>query len=69
MERRVAHAREHLIAHSHVEINLTELQKTLDAQGLEIVENQKESVVGRKGLTDKTKGVRTRYCLQLLNCV
>ncbi|KII92832.1 hypothetical protein PLICRDRAFT_172872 [Plicaturopsis crispa FD-325 SS-3] len=36
-------------------INLAELQKTLDAQGIELVENQKESVVGRKGLADKTK--------------
>ena len=39
-----------------LEINLAELQKTLDAQGLEIVENQKESVVGRKGLAERTKG-------------
>ena len=38
------------------EVNLTELQKTLDAQGIEIVENQKESVVGRKALADRTKG-------------
>ena len=38
------------------EINLSELQKTLDSQGLEVVENQKESVVGRKALADKTKG-------------
>ncbi|KAL5485305.1 hypothetical protein ACEPAI_7947 [Sanghuangporus weigelae] len=37
------------------DINLTELQKTLDAQGLEIVENQKESVVGRKALAERTK--------------
>ncbi|KAN0125306.1 CASP C terminal domain containing protein [Lactarius tabidus] len=37
------------------EINLSELQKTLDSQGLEVVENQKESVVGRKALADKTK--------------
>ncbi|EJD42675.1 hypothetical protein AURDEDRAFT_145653 [Auricularia subglabra TFB-10046 SS5] len=37
------------------EINLSELQKTLDAQGIEIVENQKESVVGRKALADRTK--------------
>ncbi|KAF8270277.1 CASP C terminal-domain-containing protein [Lactarius quietus] len=37
------------------EINLNELQKTLDIQGLEVVENQKESVVGRKALADKTK--------------
>lgn len=38
------------------EINLSELQKTLDAQGIELVENQKESVVGRKALADRTKG-------------
>ncbi|KAG6898156.1 hypothetical protein C0992_004143, partial [Termitomyces sp. T32_za158] len=38
------------------DINLTELQKTLDAQGIELVDNQKESVVGRKALADKTKG-------------
>ncbi|ESK96561.1 golgi membrane protein [Moniliophthora roreri MCA 2997] len=37
------------------DINLTELQKTLDAQGIELVDNQKESVVGRKALADKTK--------------
>ncbi|KAF8608787.1 hypothetical protein BDV93DRAFT_518842 [Ceratobasidium sp. AG-I] len=37
------------------EIDLSELQKKLDTQGLELVENQKESVVGRKGLADKTK--------------
>ncbi|OBZ67168.1 Protein CASP [Grifola frondosa] len=37
------------------DINLSELQKTLDAQGIELVENQKESVVGRKGLADRTK--------------
>ena len=38
------------------DINLSELQKTLDAQGIEVVENQKESVVGRKALADRTKG-------------
>ncbi|KAI0743499.1 CASP C terminal-domain-containing protein [Daedaleopsis nitida] len=37
------------------DINLAELQKTLDAQGIELVENQKESVVGRKALADRTK--------------
>ncbi|EJU04049.1 Golgi vesicle transport-related protein [Dacryopinax primogenitus] len=40
------------------EVNLTDLQKALDSQGLEIVENQKESVVGRKFLADKTKEFR-----------
>ncbi|KAK0454978.1 CASP C terminal-domain-containing protein [Armillaria borealis] len=37
------------------DINLSELQKSLDAQGIELVDNQKESVVGRKALADKTK--------------
>uniref|UniRef100_D8Q8Q9 Protein CASP n=2 Tax=Schizophyllum commune (strain H4-8 / FGSC 9210) TaxID=578458 RepID=D8Q8Q9_SCHCM len=37
------------------DVNLSELQKQLDAQGIEIVDNQKESVVGRKALADKTK--------------
>ncbi|KAJ7217863.1 CASP C terminal-domain-containing protein [Mycena pura] len=37
------------------EINLSELQKNLDAQGIQLVDNQKESVVGRKALADKTK--------------
>ena len=38
-------------------VNLSEFQRTLDAQGIELVENQKESVVGRKALADKTKGL------------
>jgi len=42
-------------------VNLSELQKTLDAQGIELVENQKESVVGRKALADKTKGTCPGY--------
>ncbi|KAK0485802.1 CASP C terminal-domain-containing protein [Armillaria novae-zelandiae] len=37
------------------DINLSELQKSLDARGIELVDNQKESVVGRKALADKTK--------------
>ncbi|KAF9529197.1 CASP C terminal-domain-containing protein [Crepidotus variabilis] len=37
------------------DINLSELQKTLDTQGIELVDNQKESVVGRKALAEKTK--------------
>ncbi|KAI0823762.1 CASP C terminal-domain-containing protein [Trametes gibbosa] len=40
------------------DINLAELQKTLDGQGIELVENQKESVVGRKALADRTKEFR-----------
>jgi homeobox protein cut-like len=43
-------------SHFASDINLSELQKILDAQGIEVVENQKESVVGRKALADKTKG-------------
>ena len=39
-----------------IDISLSELQKTLDAQCIELVENQKESVVGRKALADRTKG-------------
>ena len=38
-------------------INLHELQKTLDAQGIEIVENQKENVLSRKSLAERTKGI------------
>ncbi|KAF9469930.1 hypothetical protein BDZ94DRAFT_42858 [Collybia nuda] len=37
------------------DINLAEWQKTLDVQGIELVDNQKESVLGRKALADKTK--------------
>ncbi|GAA6034575.1 hypothetical protein JCM8097_005404 [Rhodosporidiobolus ruineniae] len=37
------------------EIALHELQRTLDAQGLEIVENQKENMVGRKKLAEQTR--------------
>lgn len=40
----------------YLEINLSELQKTLDVQGEELVDSQKESLVGRKGLAEKTKG-------------
>jgi hypothetical protein len=49
------------------DINLSELQKTLDAQGIEVVENQKEGVVGRKALADKTKG--KGYLPPLHKCV
>lgn len=41
------------------EISLTELQKSLDAQGIEVVNNQKESLVGRKALADKTRGIQS----------
>lgn len=38
------------------DINLQELQKTLDTQGLEIIENQKENMLGRKKLAEQTRG-------------
>ena len=46
---------------SGIEINLAELQKTLDRQGLEIVENQKEGMVGRKKLAEQTRGTSGSY--------
>ena len=54
-------------SHITLDINLSELQKTLDVQGIEVVENQKESVVGRKALADKTKG--EGYLPPLRRCV
>ncbi len=50
------HSMNFVCSHIAPDIDLSELQKTLDAQGIEVVENQKESVVGRKALADKTKG-------------
>lgn len=41
---------------SFIDINLFEFQKTLDGQSVEIVENQKESVLARKVLLEHTKG-------------
>ena len=38
------------------EINLSTLQKTLDGTALELVENQKENLVGRKKLAESTRG-------------
>ena len=42
---------------SFTDINLSELQKTLDTQGIELVESQKESVISRKALAERTKGI------------
>ena len=58
MERHVQteNCRTHYVLINSPDINLTELQKTLDTQGIELVDNQKESVVGRKALAEKTKG-------------
>lgn len=41
---------------SNAEINLTDLQKSLDTTALELVENQKENQVGRKKLAEQTRG-------------
>lgn len=37
-------------------INLSNLQRDLDQQGLEIVENQKDSLLSRKKLAEQTRG-------------
>ncbi len=50
-----------LLTMSGVEINLSELQKSLDSTALELVENQKENMVGRKKLAEQTRGAFT-YC-------
>ena len=44
-----------------VDINLSALQKTLDSQGLEIIDNQKENMVGRKKLAEQTRGEKRDY--------
>lgn len=41
---------------TRAEINLSELQKSLDSTALELVENQKENMVGRKKLAEQTRG-------------
>ncbi len=51
---------------SYTDISLSELQKTMDVQGIEVVENQKESVLGRKALADRTKGQIIRHLRLLL---
>jgi hypothetical protein len=37
-------------------LRLSTLQRTLDTQGLEIVENQKDATLGRKRLAEQTRG-------------
>lgn len=54
-----------LLIATSIDVKLSELQKTLDTQGVELVENQKESVVGRKALADKTKGSFSEDALAL----
>lgn len=39
-----------------LEIGLSTLQKTLDGTALELVDNQKENLVGRKKLAEQTRG-------------
>ena len=56
MERHVYVLQTRLSIHLFIDINLFEFQKTLDDQSVEIVENQKESVLARKTLLEHTKG-------------
>ncbi|KAF5393386.1 hypothetical protein D9757_000739 [Collybiopsis confluens] len=51
------------------DINLSELQKSLDAQGIQLVNSQKESLVGRKALADKTKDFKKLPDEEKLNAV
>ena len=39
-----------------IEIDLTETQKQLDKTALDLVESQKENLVGRKKLAEQTRG-------------
>jgi homeobox protein cut-like len=39
-----------------IDINLSSLQKDLDAQGLEILDNQQQSLASRKKLAEQTRG-------------
>ncbi|KAG2353777.1 hypothetical protein BDR07DRAFT_1308299, partial [Suillus spraguei] len=43
------------------DIKLQQLKKTLDTQGIEIIDNQKESVLDRKQFADRTKGRLARH--------
>jgi len=45
----------HLFNTLSKDINLSTLQKSLDTSGLEIVENQKDSLMGRKKLAEQTR--------------
>ena len=38
-------------------MNFSELQILLEKQNTEVIENQKESLVGRKALAERTKGM------------
>lgn len=44
---------------TRAEIGLSELQRNLDTTASELVENQKENLVGRKKLADQTRGMST----------
>ena len=58
MEGSVKSSRHGAFADTLPEINLSELQKSLDGTALELVENQKENMVGRKKLAEQTRGAR-----------
>jgi hypothetical protein len=46
------------------EIDLAETQKQLDKTALELVESQKENLVGRKKLAEQTRGQSAGPCEQ-----
>ncbi len=43
-------------------MNFSELQVLLEKQSSEVLENQKESLVGRKALAERTKGMLQSTC-------
>lgn len=47
---------DHPVSLYTTEIDLAETQKQLDKTALELVENQKENLVGRKKLAEQTRG-------------
>jgi hypothetical protein len=51
------------------DINLTTLQKELDTQGLEIIDNQKDSLASRKKLAEQTKGSLLQNSTFFSSCI
>lgn len=56
MERYIDVLLPYLLSLCCLDVSLSELQKTLDTQSIEVVDNQKESVLARKLLLEQTKG-------------
>jgi len=52
-----------------LEIDLTETQKQLDKTALDLVESQKENLVGRKKLAEQTRGTRQAVYTDLLSAL